>query len=237
MACKTKNTNENGGDCLEQEKGRQWFGGSETQWLIGQALRHLNGAEPSDERSYQYVIALLREHKAGVDTLTQLAHDTAADPTLRWNLLHVLGDAGDATSAKVLVEIALERLPERQRVGCEGPYDTELLNRSMAVHAIAAVARRHENAADGLLRIVEARPDRTVLIEAVKAAVELGHRERVHGLLAENDRWILDLKRVSYREVNADPEREDGKEVGFVPPRQRALHTSPQACGCSSKED
>jgi len=237
MACKTENTNENGGDRFEREQGRQWFGGSETQWLVGQALRHLNGAEPSDERSYQHVIALLREHKAGKDTLTQLAHDTVADPTLRWNILHVLGDAGDASSIKSLVEAALERLPERQREGCEGPYDTELLNRTMAVHAIAAVARRHEDAADGLLRIVEAKPDRAVLIEAVKAAVDLGQGERVQSLLSEEDRWILDLKRVSYREVSADAEREDGKEIGFVPPRQREHHTAPQACGCSSKED
>lgn len=236
MACKTENSQDNGGDKFEREQGRQWFGGSETQWLVGQAIRHLNGAEPVDERSYQHVIALLREHKAGTDTLTQLAHDTASDPTLRWNLLHVLGDAGDASSARALVEAALERLPERQREGCEGPYDTELLNRTMAVHAIAAVSRRHQDAAQGLLRIIEARPDRAVLIEAVKAAVDLGHRERVQALLAQEDRWILDLKRVSHREVNADAERQDGREIGFVPPRQRAQHTAPQACGCGSKE-
>jgi hypothetical protein len=224
---------------MELEQGRQWFGGSETLWLVGQAISYLNGAEPSDERNYQHTIALLRDHKAGTGTLTQLAHGTAVDPTLRWNILHLLGDAGDASSTKYLVKAALERLPERQSEGCEGPYDTELLNRTMAVHAIAALSHRHEDAAQGLFRIIEAKPDRAVLIEAVRAAVDLGQRERVQAALKEEDRWILDIKRAGYREINADPERTDGKEVGFVPPRHRSQHTAPHAsgCGCGTKED
>lgn len=237
MACNTRNAaRETAGDCLDLEDGRQWFVGSETRWLVGQAVQHLNGAEPSDERTYEHVTALLRGHKAANEVLVQLAHDTASDPTLRWNILHVLGDAGDAASSTFLVEAALEPLPERLKQGCEGPFDTELLNRTMAVHAIAAIARRDAAAADGLLKIVEARPETALLVEAVKAAIDLGHRERVQALLAKDDQWILDIKRVGYREIHADPERADGKEIGFVPPRRGVEHTAPQACGCAAKE-
>lgn len=238
MACKTERKKGKGrDDCLEAEPGREWFGGSETLWLAGQAVRYLNGSGQDDERNYKQVTSLLSRHEAGTKSLTQLAHDSAEDATLRWNVLHVLGDAGDASAVRFLVEAALERLPERHREGCEGPYDTELLNRTMAVHAIAALSARHPDAVEGLLQVIKAQPDRAVLIEAVKAAADLGHREQVQALLSEQDRWILDLKRVSYREVNAEAERKDGVEVGFVPPRHRSEHTAPHACGCDTKEN
>lgn len=235
MACKTEKTTaaDRTGDCIELEEGRQWPGGSEAQWLVGQAIRALNGAEPADERDYRHIIALLREHKAAGEALVQLAHDGTSDPGLRWNLLHVLGDAGDLAAADFLVKAALERVPERQKQGCEGPFDTELLNRTMAVHAIAAIAGRDAKAAEGLLRIIESAPERAVLIEAVKAAVDLGHRERVQGLLAKDAQWILDIKRASHRDVHADAERKDGTEVGYAPPKRGAQHTAPQACGCN----
>ncbi|QSX77881.1 hypothetical protein [Agrilutibacter solisilvae] len=235
MGCK-KETGNKGSDCVELEQGRHWFDASETAWLIGQAVRYLNGAEPTDERHYQHTVALLREHKDGTRAISQLAHATSEDPTLRWNLLHVLGDAGDVKSAKYLVTAALEPLPDRTREkGCEGPFDTELLNRTMAVIALATVAGRHKDAAQSLLKIIGSAPARPVLIEAVKAAVDLGLQDRVREMLPEEERWILDIKRVSYREVNADPEREDGKEVGYTPPRHRADHTAPSSnacCGC-----
>lgn len=236
MACRTETSKEANGDCLEVEKGRQWFGANEYTWLAGQAIRYLNGADAEDERNYKHTIALLRAGEANTGALTQLAHDTSADPTLRWNVLHVLGDAGNASAGQYLAEAALEKLPDRQREGCEGPYDTELLNRTMAVHALAAVCGRHGEAVELLLRVAAARPDPAVLIEAVKAAVDLGYREKVQGLLAEEDRWILDIKRVGYREVDADSERADGKEVGFVPPKHPSEQTTPHACGCGGGE-
>ena len=235
MACKKENTAAaSAGDCIELDEGRQRIGGSGAQWLVGQAIAALNRADAADERDYNHIVALLREHAPAGDALLQLAHDSATDPTLRWNVLHVLGDAGDLGAADFLVKAALERLPERRKEGCEGPFDTELLNRTMAVHAIAAIAGRDAKAAEGLLRVIEAGPERAVLVEAVKAAVELGHRERVQGLLAKEDQWILDIKRASHRDVHADPERADGKEIGFAPPRRGAQHTAPQACGCNA---
>lgn len=233
MGCTKEKKSRNRGDCIEVEEGRQWFESSGTAWLIGEAVRYLNGATPIDERRYAHTIQLLREREDGTKVLAQLAHDTTEDPTLRWNILHVLGDAGDAGAASPLVKAALEPLPDRaQQKGCEGPFDNELLNRTMAVAAIVAVSQRYKEAADALISIVKERPARPVLIEAVKAAVEVGLHERVREILAEEDRWILDIKRVSHRELNADPERKDSKEVGFTPPRQRELHTAPSTCSC-----
>lgn len=235
MTCKDNNATKrkDRSDCLEMEPGRRWSEQSGTAWLAGEAIRYLNGADPADERRYTQAIALLRERQDGTDVLAQLAHETAEDPCLRWNVLHVLGDAGDAAAAGHLAKAALEALPDRaQQKGCEGPYDTELLNRTMAVIAIAAVAQRHKDAAEVLLEIIRARPARPVLVEAAKAAGDLGLQERVRELLQEEDRWILDIKRVSHRELSADPERKDGTEVGFVPPRERELHTAPSTCSC-----
>jgi HEAT repeat protein len=232
MGCR-KEKPEGTGDCLELERGRQWFGTSESTWIVGQAIRYLNSDDPSDERDYQHAVSLLRAHKEGVRALAQLAHDTSQDPTLRWNLIYLLGDAGDTHSIKPLISAALEKLPEQvQENGCEGPFDTELLNRTMAIEALVALSRRHKEAAEGIVKIVSAGPARPVLIEAVKAAVDLGLQDRVRELLPEDERRILDIKRISFREVNADSEREDGREVGFTPPKHRSLHTAPHTCGC-----
>lgn len=238
MGCTKEKTSKKRGDCFEAEQGRQWFDVSGTAWLVGEAVRYLNGAEPLDERRYQHTLQLLRERDDATRVLAQLAHETSEDPTLRWNLLHVLGDAGNADAADYLVKAAVEPLPDRaQQKGCEGPFDNELLNRTMAVGAIVAVARRHPDASEAIVAIVKEHPARPVLIEAVKAAVELGLRDRVQEMLAEDDRWILNIKRVSHQELSADPERKDSKEVGFTPPRQRELHTAPSVCSCHCSKE
>ena len=66
----------------------------------------------------------------------------------------------------------------------------------------------------------------------VFAAVALGLRERVSELLSKEDYWMLDLRQAYAQELHAEPEREDGKERGFTPPRGLDLQTSPQICGC-----
>ncbi|QCU72530.1 hypothetical protein E5843_14465 [Luteimonas yindakuii] len=223
-------------DYVQVEDGRRWVADSKTQWLAAQAIRHLNGAGREDEAYYAHAVALLREQEDAADALVRLAHQTVGDPTLRWNLLHLLGDAGNASSAGYLVEAAIERLPERSREGCEGPFDTELLNRTMAVHAIAAIATREREVAGQLLRIVEANPERAVLVEAVKAAADAGLQDRVRELLPQEHHWMLDLKRVNHQQVQADPGRKDEVDGRFRPPAQDAARQVPQACGFTRKE-
>jgi len=142
-----------------------------------------------------------------------------------------------ARAGELLVRTALDKLPERSPdEGCEGQRDCELLVRTMAIHAVAKLAERHRDAAEQALRIVAARPDRVLLVEAVKVAVALGLGEKVRDALAKDDHWILDIRRARTEELHAEPERDDGKERSFTPPKRGALRTAPSSGCCSCKE-
>jgi hypothetical protein len=106
----------------------------------------------------------------------------------------------------------------------------------MAVYALHRIAQRHPEASEGLLKVVSARPARPILIEAVKVAGELGLREKIRDILPKEDHWILDIRRARTEEVFAEPERKDGEERGFTPPKTGSLYTAPKASSCAGKE-
>jgi hypothetical protein len=161
----------------------------------------------------------------------------SGDSSLRWNLLYVLGDVGDGSTADFLVRAALKPLPEaKEDGGCESDRDMEMLVCTMAVHALQRVAGRYTEVSEYLLKIVSERPARPILIEAVKVANELGLKEKVQALLPKEDHWILDIRRARTEEFFAEPERQDGKERGFTPPKSGSLYTAPSAVCCTRKE-
>lgn len=204
-------------------------------------MRYLNTAGKEGEFGYTRAVEALRHCSHDLlDTVNGIFRQVkSGDTALRWNLLYVLGDAGDRSAADFLVRTALNKLPEAiEEEGCQSGRDMELLVSTMAVHAIHKVATRHPETADALLQIISKRPDRAILIEAVKVATELGLKDKVRGVLREEDYWILDIRKARTEEVVADPEREDGKERGFTPPKSGSLYTAPRSgCCCSGKEN
>ena len=229
-----------GSDRLEVVGGSRPFDNSATAWLVGQGVRYLNTADKEGELAYLRVVELLR--RCGEDLLKTVAaiyrQAKSGDVPLRWSLLHVLGDAGDEQAAEFLAQIALQPLPEASpEQGCEGARDLEMLVGTMAVHALLRIAGRHAPISETLLKVVSGKPARPILIEAVKVAGELGFRDKVRGLLPEEDHWILDIRRARTEELFAEPEREDGKERGFTPPNAGALCTTPKIASCARKEN
>ena len=240
MTCENQTMTGGGGDSLAVNGASRPFDGSASAWLLGQGVRYLNTADKEGELAYQRIVELLRHcAKDLTGTVTGLLRNArSGDAALRWNLLYLLGDAGDAGAAEFLVRTALERLPDATPdQGCEGARDVEMLVCTMAVHALQRVAGRHPEVTEMLVKLVAERPARPILIEAVKVAGELGLRDKVRELLPKEDHWMLDIRRARPQEVFADPEREDGKERGFTPPpRTGALRTSPNTVCCSRKE-
>jgi len=238
MSCE-KQTSRGGGDSLEVDAGNRPFDISATAWLVGQGVRYLNTADKEGELAYLRVLELLRRcSKDLLETVTGLFRQAkSGDAPLRWSLLYVLGDAGDGSAADFLVRTALEQLPEAKAdQGCEGPRDAEMLVCTMAVHALQRVAGRHPEVSGQLLKIVSEKPARPILIEAVKVANELGLKEKVRDLLPKEDHWILDIRRARTEELFAEPEREDGKERGFTPPKTGLQYTAPQVACRAQKE-
>lgn len=238
MSCENRPSN-GGGDSLEGNAGGRPFDSSSTAWLVGQCVRYLNTCDKEGELAYLRLVDVLRGcSKDLLETVIALFRNAqSGDAPLRWNLLYVLGDAGNAEVADFLVRTALERLPEANSdQGCEGTRAMEMLVCTMAVHAIGHVAARHRDAADALMKVISARPAQPILIEAVKVAAGLGLGEKARELLPKEYHWIFDIRRARTEEVFADPERQDGKERGFTPPKSGALYTAPQTACCASRE-
>ncbi|MEP7364853.1 MAG: hypothetical protein ABI972_16490 [Acidobacteriota bacterium] len=232
MSC-NDSMGQSGSDRLDLSAGTRHFDASTTGWLLGEAIRHLNTGDDEGSLAYQRVIEILAERKDAMETAAQLSFRAApGDVPLRWNLLYLIGAFAGSNAADFLVRTAMEPLPERQRVGCEGPRDLELLVRTMAVESLQYVARRHAEAADHVLKLVGSNLERPVLIEAVKAAKELGLADKVRGILKAEDHWMLDIRTARTEEVVVEAERKEGGEVGFRAPKMAADHTAPSTCHC-----
>ena len=237
MCC--ADASKDGSDNLEVGSVSRPFDGSATAWLLSQAVRYLNTADKEGEFAYMRVVEVLRRCSTDLlDTVHGLFRQLkGGDTGLRWNLLYVLGDVGDTSAADFLIRVAVTPLPEvKEAVGCETGRDMEMLVSTGAVHALHRVATRHPEAADSLLKIISERPARPILIEAVKVAGELGLREKVQHLLPKEDHWMFDIRRARAQELFADPEREDGKERGFTPPKAGSLYTAPSVVRCNGRE-
>jgi hypothetical protein len=238
--CREKQTSSGASDSLEVKADIRPFDKSATAWLLGQAVRYLNTANKEGEFEYTRVVEVLRRCSGDLlETVTGIFLQVkGGDTTLRWNLLHVLGDVGDEGAADFLVGAALKSLPEKKDgEGCESDRDMEMLVSTGAVHALQRVATRHPQVVDHVLKIISERPARPILIEAVKVAADLGLKERVQDLLPKEDHWILDIRRARPQELFAEPEREDGKERGFTPPKSGSLYTAPSVVRCKGKEN
>lgn len=236
MSCNDGGSN-GGGDSLESRGESRPFDTSATAWLLGQGVRYLNTADKEGELAYQRVVELLsRCNKDLLETINGLFRKTSSgDAMLRWNLLHVLADAGDQSAVDFLVHNTLSPLPEVARdEGCETVRDVEMLVRTMAVHALSRIAGRHPEVSTSLLKIVSERPARPILVEALKCADAHGLKEKARELLPKDEHWLLDIRRAKTQELYAEPERADGKERGFTPPKSGELHTAPKF-GCCTR--
>lgn len=239
MPC-AQQTSGDGSDTLQVVDSPRLFDRAATAWLLGQAVRYLNTADKEGELAYARIVEVLRRCASMdlVETMNGLLRQVrSGDSSLRWCLLYVLGDAGDRGAADFLLHAALRPLPEaKDEPGCQSDRDMEILVATMAIHALRNVAGRHPGVAEHVLKIVSARPVRPLLVEAVKVAGELGLKDRLREILPKEDHWMLDIRKARIEEFFAEPERQDGKERGFTPPRSGSLYTAPHAGCCAAKE-
>jgi hypothetical protein len=107
----------------------------------------------------------------------------------------------------------------------------------MGVEALQRIAIRHPNAGEYVLKIVSEHPARPILMEAVKAAIDLGLKDKVAELVPRDEQWILDIRRARIEEIAVDPERRNMRERGFTPPKMPSRFTAPTAKCHTQQED
>ena len=221
-------------DKLELQRSRSFIEYTPDAWLVQQAVIQLNSSGKQAEQLYARIIELLIKNESG-DLIIQLIRTTPnTDVTLKWSLLYILGDVKSTTSVKWMTQYTLEPLPVRGQ-SCEGPRDGELLLRTMAIESIKKIALQYPDTSESILRIIAARPDKALLIEAVKAAIELGLKEKLYEILPKEDLWTLDIRKARIEEFHAESGKTDTKEIGYIPPRKMADYTTPSIkCACTT---
>lgn len=229
MECQPNSAN----DKLELLNERRSSTNTANAWLVQQAIIYLNSSDREAEISYKHTIELLVKSQA-IDSIIQMIRTTSkTDVTLQWSLLYLLGDIRDKTAAKWLSQYTIEQLPARGQ-SCEGPRDGELLLRTMALESLKKIAMHNAEVSELILEIISQHPDRELLIEAVKAAVELGLKEKVVEILPREEHWIIDIRKAKIEELQADSEKVDTKEVGYTPPKRIADYNAPSTkCACT----
>jgi hypothetical protein len=219
-------------DSLRAQDERYSFTTSAHSWLVHHAVRCLNSTNQEDEAVYKYVIELLSRNESSTEIIQLVRSAPQADSMLRWNLLYILGDTGDQKAAKWLAEFILRQLPEKGE-GCEGPRDIELLLRTMAIESLQKIAKRDAEISNLFLHVISQNPHRGILIEAVKAAVELGLRDKLLQTLSKEHHWILELRKTRVEELRAESGRTDSKERDFTPPKSPSEFFTPTInCEC-----
>jgi hypothetical protein len=219
-------------DMLRVRDERYSYTTSAHTWLVQHAVRCLNSTNQEDEAVYKYVLELLSRNESSTEIIQLVRSVPESDSMLRWNLLYILGDVGDKKAAKWMAEFIVRPLPEKGE-GCEGPRDIELLLRTMAIESLQKIAKRYAEVSDLFLNIISQKPDRGILIEVVKAAVELGLKEKLVQELSKDHHWILELRKARVEEMHAESERTNSKERDFTPPKSVSEYSSPTInCGC-----
>ncbi len=210
-----------------------------TSWLIGQGIRYLQTTDERGETWFKYVTELLGSRKDAVEAIIQRARQASSyDIPLRWNLLYLLGEIADQNAAEFLIKVATDRLPEEKvNGGCEGTRDGEILIYTMAVEALKRISIRHPDNGSSILKIVSERPTKPILIEAVKAAIELGFKDRVQEVMHKDDHWMLGIRQARIDEIYVESERKDTKERGFTPPKISTSLSSSPGIACPTQRE
>jgi|KBSMisStaDraftv2_1062788.scaffolds.fasta_scaffold460931_2 hypothetical protein len=223
-------------DAMDISDARRHFDMDATSWLVGEAIRHMNAADDKQELAYRRTTELLAQSSEATKTIAQILYRAPRDDiNLRWALLYLLADIGDAHSAPVFAEAAVEAIEprERDRRACETPRDGEVLVRTMAIEGLARVATTHKLGTDLLYRIIEAQPEPALRIEAVKAilAMSPNEAEKLKKILPEQLHFALSLQRVKAETLAVEF---DSKATDMVKqmPQLGAVKTTPAVTCC-----
>lgn len=215
---------------------------NETSHAVSQALRMMHTVGERAEDDYEKAVRGLRaEAVVAVGEIARWLHAFAHDLTMRWSLLYLLGDVRHAACVDVLAPEAKRKLGPvvSDPDGCEQQVEVEEVVCVMAVEALGRLAGDGDARALGVLLDVVATQDRKSLrrpaaLAVIAAKPEL--RTRVEEALPANERYVLDLRDATMRDLDVPPpehtrqqkrERPPGRRP-FPPPRGRGADGPPK---------
>src|SRR3954471_6799375 len=188
-------------------------------WLVARAIELIHAHDEQRSGAQRAVIELLSERSAAsaAELRRRYAEADPLDIPLRWTLLYLTGLIMEPETVAWLVDVACESVPEDlepvRDPGCGKPSDGEVLVRVMATEAVMGLGqRRRDVVMQALLTIVEQQPHVAIRAVAGQALLDLDPdlRPRIHEILPEEQRFIVDLRRVPHTHLTADPGPDEG---------------------------
>jgi hypothetical protein len=234
------------GDRLELGDPVQPFGESTTEWLFSMAMRSMHSVNDQGRDTYLRCIAALRERSEELlATLNQIEDRIpVGSHEFEWGLHYILAELENPILMPKLIATAVRKVAERNQdmQGCERPEDMQVLVQIMAVEAIDRLIKHdRQQAIQALLEVVKAQPHFAIRRPGVQAIIEAdpSQIEVLQELLPENQRFMLDLKRVPVEYLNASIHPAEVRPRPNRPgaaPRLDEHRTSPNICTCHGKE-
>ena len=186
----------------------------DASWLLQSAVSLLHSPDESAPAHLAEVVRHLTSNPDEVMNEIVAVFDRTPRNVypMRWSLLNVVGLLRYPPAAKWLAEVAIEPIPVVHKSdvdGCETPTDSEQLMRVMAVESIAELGEREpELVLDLLVEVIRQQPDTAVRAAAWMALGPLAPdaRPAVADVLNGDQRFILEMKRIHFTELSADPD-------------------------------
>lgn len=220
-------TLETEGPLLEGEVGR----------LAYEALVQMHDPDdPEGAKLTQAVKPLAAHVRELADGIARL--DETRAPNLqpqRWSLYYLLAELESEEAVDRFAAAAtrkIDAIPQGDRRGCHTPEDGEVVISVMAVEGLARLMGSARDAAqDALLRVVAEQPRLAIRRPAAQAllAADPDLRSSLEGLLPEDQRFVLDMRRVSPADVSAQVPGPGGPGTAGPPPLLPGDTTAPRA--------
>ncbi|HYJ04162.1 MAG TPA: hypothetical protein VEX43_03450 [Chthoniobacterales bacterium] len=224
------------GDDLDAATPRRVLDRDAVAWLAGQGIRYLHAANADEEMSFKRTVELLQRMPGATAAIAQAFHETSReDHSLRWALLYLLAEVGDASAAEIFFKAAAEPVPSRDRYpqGCETPRDGEVLVRTMAIAGLARTVPDNKDATELLYKLLAAQPERALRIETVKALMALDPRAagRIKETLPKELHFVTDLTKVRAEALAVEHETKTIDKARLAP-QLGAKPSSPRSSCC-----
>jgi hypothetical protein len=199
-------------DRLEVRTKEQAGRRSDAETLLWDALSRTHTADNRGVAAYEKSLTGLRKRAGELpEAAAAIERSHPADSMVRWSLYYVLADLHHPELAAVLVKGATRDLPQiTEATACETVEEGEILVAAMAVEGLERLAATEpEVAIAALTDVIDQQPHVAIRTAAVQALLNTRPEaaKEVVRALPEDQRWILDARRVSVDQVSALPER------------------------------
>lgn len=185
---------------------------TEAEGRVLDAVTRMHFTDERGESIYEEALHTVRERPDEVRRAVEnLERSSPDDHQLHWSLYYIVADLELPELAPMLVDGAIRDVPDiTEATPCHSGEEDKILVAVMAVEGLERLARKEPDVAiNALIEVVERQSNVAVRAAAVQAILSIrpDAAQDIARLLPDDQRFLLELRRVSVEQLTAIPER------------------------------